>query len=140
MKVFKFLGLLALTLFFTMTTLNAEVKSINIDELLKLKKNGIKIIDIRKPSDISKTGVIPTSYRLNFYKKDGSIHKEKWLKHFVGLVHKRDIKFVLISKEGKMAKKGAELLNTKKGYQNPLYLEGGINNWINNNYKTIKIK
>lgn len=143
MKIIKILGLSILFLMLN-TTLNAKsdlkIKSVDVDELVKLKSEGVKIIDIRKSKDIEKTGVIPTSYLLNFYKKDGTINKEKWLKSFVNLVKDTHIKFVLISTDGTKAAQGAELLYDKKGYTNPLYLKGGINTWIDAKKKIIKIK
>ena len=125
---------------FSVSQLNADVKGISTNELFKLMKVGVKIIDIRKPKEIKKTGIIPTSYRLNFYKKDEKINRVKWLNRFVNIVKNRSIKFVLISSDGEKAKLGANLLYDQKKYKNPYYLEGGINSWIKKNKKIIKIK
>ena len=116
------------------------IKAISIEELEELKTVGIKIIDIRQEEEIKRTGMIPTSYKLNFYKEDGKIDRGMWLNRFINLVKETQIKFVLISTDGKQAKRGAHLLHEKKKYQNPYYLEGGMNNWIKNNKKTIKLK
>ncbi|RXK02943.1 rhodanese-like domain-containing protein [Halarcobacter bivalviorum] len=140
MKIFKFLSLAILFILLNSTFLNAQVKSVDVKELIELKQKGIKIIDIRKQKDIKETGIIPTSYRLSFYKKDGTINKEKWLNSFINLVGNTNIKFVLISEDGKKAKHGAELLQDKKGYIYPLYLEGGINAWIDAKEKLVKVK
>jgi rhodanese-related sulfurtransferase len=118
--------------------LQADVKSISVQELEKLQDVGIKIIDIRKQNEIDKTGIIPSSYKLNFYKKDGKINRVIWLNRFVNLVKDTDIKFVLISTDGEQAEIDANILFNEKKYKNPYYLEGGINNWINKNKKTIK--
>mgnify|MGYP000087676373 CR=1 FL=1 len=120
--------------------LNAEIKSINVLELEKLIKVGIKIIDIRMPKELNETGIIPTSYRLNFYKKDGKINRDKWLNAFIRLVRDRHLKFVIVSKDGEKAKLGATLLQDLKGYKKPYYLKGGINSWILEQKKIIYIK
>jgi len=122
------------------TYLNAGVKSVSVIELDKLLKLGVKIIDIRKPNDLVKTGVIPNSYRLNFYNKNGKINRVKWMNTFVRLIKGNRIKFVLISSNGENAKLGANLLHDLKGYKNPYYLEGGINSWIHYKKKLVKIK
>lgn len=125
----------------TLTTyLNAGVKSVSVSELEKLLEIGIKVIDIRKPNDLAKTGIIPTSFRLNFYDKDGKINRTKWLNAFIRLVKDSKIKFVLVSTNGEKAELGANLLYDLKGYKNPYYLEGGINSWIDDKKKLIQIK
>lgn len=132
----QILKLIVLSLMLSLS-LQADVKEIDINELEKLKSLGVKIIDIRKADELSKTGVIPTSYILGFHDKNGKINKERWLHAFVNLVQNKSIKFVLISTDGKLAKEGANLLKDKKGYKNPYYLEGGINNWLDSNKKTM---
>lgn len=133
------LSTIVFLLFTFSSLLNAQVKGIDVKELSSLKKTGIKIIDIRKAKDIKKTGVIPSSYRLNFYKKDGTIHKERWLRSFVDLVNSTQIKFVLISSDGKKAEHGAKLLHDKKGYKHPYYLIGGIEEWMDKDKKTVPV-
>ena len=120
--------------------LNAQIKPMDVPELEKMMKKGIKVIDIRMPKELEKTGIIPSSYRLNFYKKDGKINRDKWLNAFVRLVKGRQIKFVLVSDDGVQAKHGAKLLYDLKGYKNAYYLDGGIDAWIENKNILIKIK
>ena len=122
------------------SSLHADIKGINVDELKALKKSSIKVIDIRTKKDIKETGVIPGSYRLSFYNKEGKIDQKKWLHAFVGLIKSRQIKFVLISGNGKRAELGAEALMDKKGYKNPYYLKGGIDAWIDADEPVQKIK
>ncbi len=119
--------------------LNANIKAIDSNELDSLLKKGIKVIDIRHPIEIDKTGIIPNSYRLNYYEKDGKINKQKWLNAFVRIVQDKELKFVLVSKNGEKAKEGAELLFKKKKYLNPHYLEGGIASWIKDEKKIVKL-
>lgn len=123
---------------FSFSFLHAEVKALNIEEFENLQKVGIKVIDIRKQQDIDRTGVIPGSYKLNFYKKDGTINRDKWLHSFVNLIAERQLKFALISVDGKQAQKGAHILFNEKGYKNPHYLEGGMDSWLKAGKKTDK--
>ncbi len=124
-KLFFSFSLLAM-----LTSLHAGTKAVSLYELDTLKNVGIKIIDIRLPNEISQTGTIPGAYRLNLYKKDGSINRANWLRRFTTLVKDRKVKFILVSKTGEEAKIGADLLYDQKGYRNPFYLEGGFNHWI----------
>lgn len=130
--------LLCMGVLFCMTSLHAEIRGISVSELEHLKHLGVKIIDIRKQNQIDKTGIIPTSYKLNFYQKDGSINRVIWLKRFVNLVNGRHLKFVLISKDGEQAKLGAKILQDEKGYTHPYYLKGGIKAWLDANKKMYK--
>lgn len=118
-------------LFFSFS--QADTKPIDLYELDQLRTVGIKIIDIRQPHEIKKTGTIPGAYRLNLYKKDGTINRANWLRRFTTLVKDRNIKFILVSASGKEAKLGADLLYDQKGYKNPYYLKGGFNRWVDNN-------
>ena len=117
---------------------NGNVTAVSVKKLEELRKVGIKIIDIRKQKEIEKTGIIPGAYKLNFYKKDGSINRVLWLKRFVNLVKNRHIKFILISKNGEQAKKGAKILYEEKKYQYPYYLQGGMNQWLKHKKPTLK--
>ena len=130
-KIFLSIAILA-------TFLNAHVNSLSVSQLEKLMKAGVKIIDIRMPKELNKTGVIPTSYKLNFYEKNEKINRDKWLNAFVRIVKNRQLKFVLISKDGEHAKLGVNLLQDIKGYKNAYYLDGGINSWIKSKKKLIK--
>lgn len=138
MKSLRKSFLFALFFLLANTSLHADIKALSIKELQDYMKVGIKIIDIRKPEEIKKTGVIPTSYKLGFYDENGKINRAKWLHTFVDLVKNRQIKFVLISNNGEKAKLGANILADQKGYLNPYYLEGGIQHWIKKDKKIIK--
>lgn len=134
----KQLFIVITSLFLMFGQLHAEVQAVSVDELEQLRKIGVKIIDIRKPKELKKTGIIPGSYRLNFYEKDGKINRAKWLNRFINLVKAPYIKFVLVSTDGKQAKLGANILYDEKGYKNPYYLKGGMNSWLAHDKQTIK--
>ena len=53
----------------TASLANAEVKEINNEEIAKLIKNNVPIVDIRRPSEWSDTGVIAGSNLLTFFDK-----------------------------------------------------------------------
>ena len=134
-KLIKLLSIFIMI--FSFSYLNANEKGIDIKELESLQKVGITVIDLRKQNKIDETGIIPGAYKLNFYKSNGTLNKLKWQNKFVNLVKGRNIKFVIISENGKLAKQLANTLYKEKRYQNSYYLNGGINNWLNKNKKTI---
>ena len=74
--------LLTICLLLTASLANAEVKEINNEEIAKLIKNNVPIVDIRRPSEWSDTGVIAGSNLLTFFDKKGNYDAKKWLAKF----------------------------------------------------------
>ena len=58
----------------------AETIDINNDEITKLIKNNVPIVDIRTSNEWKQTGVIPNSILLTFFKKNGTYNLETWQK------------------------------------------------------------
>lgn len=110
-----------------------ESKSLVVDELEVYIQKNIIVIDIRAESKWKTTGIIPKSYRLTYTKKD----EKKWFYTLIRLIRDKNRSFVLISKNGKTAKKLAFKLVNEKKLKNAMYLEGGINEWIDSDRKVI---
>ena len=110
-----------------------ESKSLTVDELEVYIEKNIIVIDIREENKWKTTGIIPNSYRLTYNEKD----EKKWLYTLIKLIRDKNRAFVLISKKGKKAKDLALRLDTDKKIRNALYLDGGINEWIDSHRKVI---
>jgi rhodanese-related sulfurtransferase len=110
-----------------------DSKSLVVDELEVYIENNIIVIDIRAENKWKTTGIIPTSYRLTYTKKD----EKKWLYTLIRLIREKNRAFVLISKDGKSAEKLASRLVKEKKLKNAMYLNGGIDEWIDSDRKVI---
>lgn len=115
----------------------ADVKEISNDGLQAYISKRIVVVDIRTEKQWNNTGIIPGSYKINFFNEQGKSNKKRWLYIFARLVRNKSTLFVLISKEGKEAKEVAKILEKEVGYQNIFYLENGIEGWIDDERKVI---
>lgn len=128
----KILILLSFLCFFITSISAKEAKSLIVDELEVYIEKNIIIIDIRAKSKWKITGIIPNSYRLTYNKAN----EKKWMYTLIKLIREKNRAFVLISKDGKTAKELASILVDKK-IINAMYLDGGINEWIDSDRKVI---
>jgi len=76
-------------------TLYADVGQTNNLELQELMKQGVELIDIRRPEEWKQTGVVKGSHLLTFFDKKGNYNIQKWLNSFNQIV-KKNKAFVLI--------------------------------------------
>ena len=130
----KILIIITLISSLIISSMAQESKSLTVDELEIYIEKNIIIIDIRAENKWKTTGTIPSSYRLEYNKKD----EKKWLYTLIKLIKDKNIAFVLISKKGKKAKELAFRLDAEKKLKNGHYLDGGIDEWINSHRKVIK--
>lgn len=121
---------------FAKSNVFAETIDINNDEIKKLIKNNVPIVDIRTSDEWNQTGVIPNSILLTFFKKNGTYNFETWHKK-LGYVIDTNKPYVLICRSGRRTKIISQMINNKSGktIYNAKY---GINSWMQSNLKTVK--
>ena len=56
----------------------ADVINITNEQILKLSKSNIPIVDVRRNSEWYQTGVVPNSILLTFFDKNGNYNFEEW--------------------------------------------------------------
>ena len=114
----------------------AETIDINNDEIKKLIKNNVPIVDIRTSDEWNQTGVIPNSILLTFFKKNGTYNFETWHKE-LGYVIDTNKPYVLICRSGRRTKILSEMIDKKidKLVYNASF---GINSWLQSNLKVVK--
>ena len=95
-----------------------------------------KLIDIRQPHEWKEIGMIPNSYKMTFFDKNGKQNLPKWLVIFQRVVKSPDQPFGLVSTYTKDAKFVANILSSM-GYRKVYYLEGGITDWVKNSGRVI---
>ena len=131
----KIIFILLLTCF-AKSNLFAETIDINNDEIKKLIKNNVPIVDIRTSDEWNQTGVIPNSILLTFFKKNGTFNFESWHKE-LGYVIDTNKPYVLICRSGRRTKIVSEMIDKKidKLVYNASF---GINSWLQSNLKVVK--
>ena len=121
---------------FAKSNVFAETIDINNDEIKKLSKNNVPIVDIRTSDEWNQTGVIPNSILLTFFKKNGTYNFETWHKE-LGYVIDTNKPYVLICRSGRRTKIVSEMIDKKidKLVYNASF---GINSWLQSNLKVVK--
>lgn len=110
--------------------------SISNAELAAKLKNGIKLIDIRRPEEWQQTGVVEGSIESTAFDGNG-----RFLKSFVEMLEKTvqpDEEFALICRTGNRTAALSNWLVTKGGYSKALNVTDGITAWIEDGLPVIK--
>ena len=116
----------------------ADVISITNEQMLKLSKSNIPIVDVRRNSEWHQTGVVPNSILLTFFDKNGNYDFEKWYEK-LRLNINEDKPIILICRTGRRTKIIAEMMDKK--LDNIIYnAEDGITSWIDAKLPIIKLK
>ncbi|MEA1916579.1 MAG: rhodanese-like domain-containing protein [Campylobacterota bacterium] len=104
------------------TSIFAEVINQKIDK--KLIDSGIKIIDIRTPSEWRETGVVKGSIPIMFFDERGQYNLNEFMSKLNKHVKKGE-KFALICRSGSRTTMVSQFLSKEYGYD-VINLEGGI--------------
>jgi rhodanese-related sulfurtransferase len=134
----KLISIILLISFVITNSFSQETKSLVVDELEVYLPKGIIVIDIRNKNEWQRTGIIPKSYRLTYIEPKTKNDDRKWMHILIRLIKDKNRAFVLVSKEGKQAKRLVERLYRTKKIKNGIYLEGGIQSWIDANRQVVK--
>lgn len=117
--------------------LSHNIEALEVDELESYIKQAVIIVDIRDDSKRTKHGLVPSSYLLEYkYFNNHKKHK-KWKYSLVKLIKEKRPAFVLVSQDGKKAKKLAKKLYDENKLKRIMYLKGGFKAWKNSNKKVI---
>ncbi len=111
------------------TSLHAEVINVDVQELQELVDSGMPVIDVRRPDEWSKTGVLKDSHLLTFFNKNGTYDVDGWLQKLHKVVAKGE-PFVLICAVGGRTATISNFLDKKLGYEQVHNAKGGIRDWI----------
>lgn len=107
---------------------NLTYKNVDNAGLQELLDQGVTLIDIRKADEWEKTGLIPGSEALTFFRGSGGINP-KFLPKLVKLA---DINtpVALISDSGNRTLAASRTLADQLGYKKVYNVKGGIKQWI----------
>ena len=114
----------------------AEVIDVNNEEIVKLSNVNIPIVDVRRSSEWSQTGIIPNSILLTFFDKEGNYNFDEWYKKLQLKINEGD-PIILICRSGKRSKIVANMMD--KEFDIIIYnAQSGINSWINKKLITVE--
>ena len=116
----------------------ADVVSITNEQILKLSKSNIPIVDVRRNSEWHQTGVVPNSILLTIFDKNGNDNFEEWYEKLrLNIDEEKPI--ILICRTGRRTKIIAEMMDEK--LDNVIYnAKDGITSWIDAKLPIIKLK
>jgi len=130
------------------STLKFEIELLNVEgpdfgnltnEQLKEKiSQGVKVIDIRRPEEWKKTGIVEGSLLLTAFNRRMQI--EKGFAEKLEAMVKKDEEFVLICRSGNRSSVLANALSRRAGYTKIQNVSYGIVDWIGKKYPVVPHK
>lgn len=126
----------ALLLIFTSSLIHAEVTEVSNAELNSLLEKGIPVIDVRRPDEWKRTGIVEGSHLMTFFDAKGQYDIASWVADLNKIVDTDD-PFVLICAVGGRTGSITKLLDLKLGYTGVHNVTKGINHWIRKGEKTV---
>lgn len=130
------LSLSALLLLVVTSLSRADVTEVSNAELHTLIEQGIPIIDVRRPDEWKRTGVVEGSHLMTFFDAKGQYNIERWINELNKIVA-ADEPFVLICAVGGRTGSISKLLDLKLGYTGVHNVSKGINHWIRKGENTV---
>ena len=114
----------------------AEILNVNNEQIKKLSKVNIPIVDVRRSSEWDQTGIVPNSILLTFFDKKGNYNLDEWYNQLRLKINEGE-PIILICRTGRRTKLIAEMMDKK--FNNVVYnAKDGITSWINEKLKTVK--
>lgn len=102
----------------------------------KMISDNIVMIDVRRPDEWERTGVIKNSHLMTFFDEYGNHNIAKWMKEFNKIVVSKDQTFILICAHANRTRTIGNYL-IEQGYKNTAHLAGGIAAWQQESRETI---
>ena len=108
-------------------------------DLLQAQKDGVVIVDIRRPDEWLQTGVIEGAETITAFKSNGSLHPE-FQQKFMMLVPSLDTPVLLYCRTGSRTANLGTALMEQLGFSQVKHLSAGILGWTADGYETIAFK
>lgn len=95
----------------------------------KMIEDNITMIDVRRPEEWNRTGVIKNIHLLTFFDEYGNYDLENWMNQFQKIVTSENQTFVLVCAHARRTKIIGDFL-IEQGYKNTSHLFGGMALWL----------
>ena len=109
--------------------LHADVIPVDSAGLQQLRSEGVPVIDVRRPEEWRKTGVIEGSHLLTFFDAKGRYDLDRWLPALAAIAES-DQPVALICRSGKRSGRVARMLDERFGYRHVYSARDGILGWM----------
>ena len=134
---FKILLFLLVSLF-SQLNIATELKHLSPEQLLDLQKNNALVVDIRTEKEWVATGVIPDSYKLQFFDNKGQYDTKKWLEQLKKQRVSENQPIILVCRSGQRSSMVGNFLTQQAGMDNIYHLQKGMNFWLKQGQTTKK--
>ena len=131
-------GVLAVTLALCASAGRAEVTQVDNGRLEALISKGVPIVDIRRPDEWHRTGVVEGSHLLTFFDAQGNYDERAWLAE-LGKIAGPDDPVVLICAVGGRSGVVTRMLDARVGYTRVHDVSDGIRAWIAAGKPTVQV-
>ena len=108
-------------------------------DLLQAQKDGVIIVDIRRPEEWAQTGVIEGAETITAFEENGSLHPD-FQQKFMAVVPVPDTPVFLYCLSGARTTHLGTALIEQLGFSHVTHLNGGILGWTADGYETIEYK
>ena len=117
--------------------LHADVIQVDSAGLERLRADGVPVIDVRRPDEWRKTGVIDGSHLLTFFDAKGNYDLERWMPALAAIAESgRPV--AIVCRSGKRSGRVARMLDERFGYRHVYTAQGGILGWIEDGRSTVE--
>ena len=106
-------------------------------EFIQARKDGVTIVDIRRPEEWMQTGVIEGAETITAFEANGRLHPE-FQQKFMAVVPSPDTPVCLYCWAGPRTTNLGMALVEQLGFSHVTHLSEGIMGWTNDGYKTIE--
>jgi rhodanese-related sulfurtransferase len=114
-----------------------ELVGVVPDELQRLQRVGVPVIDIRTPEEWNQTGVIPGSHTVTFFNAYGGYDAEAWLQKLRRFAPNSMQPVLLVCRSGNRSSIVGRRLAGEWGYHRVYHLEKGLQSWIADGHELV---
>jgi len=108
-------------------------------DLLRAQKDGVIIVDIRRPEEWAQTGVIEGAETITAFDANGILHPD-FQQKFMAVVPAPDTPVFLYCQLGVRTTNLGSALIEQLGFSHVTHLNGGILRWTADGYETVRYK
>jgi rhodanese-related sulfurtransferase len=108
------------------TLLVSGFEAVDAEQLIKMRKEGVPVIDIRTPQEWKERGIIEGAHLAMFFDSRGKAHAKEWLGKLSQLVKNKKEPFIIYCAHANRSKVVGKWLSDKLGYEKVYELKGGI--------------
>ena len=118
------------------TPLRAQVVDVDSAALKRLMAENVAVIDIRRPDEWKRTGVIEGAHLMTFFDAKGKYDVRAWMSKLMPIAA-GDRKVAIVCHSGGRSRAVSRFLHEKAGYRHVYDVRDGIAGWLAANRPTV---